>query len=297
MICINYITAILLLFFLNLSACSQTTVNRNVDFFKDTKAYELAKAVYDSDLSKITKLVKADTSLLSYNNPISGSNVLFLAIYTERFKALEKLLELGGNPNSINAFTKYSILMESIRPFGTQFEWRREHQYANLLLEHGANPNYAVENDFTNEKGNHIMASSPLMNASDFDLEAVKLLIKYGGNPYHNLNQNQSTPFSIAVRSGKVDIINYFIDSLQVDIHQPMSVIIRKPDNEKVTFYIQDYIVNKYCYAKIRNDTIELERMKKSNNKIDDANKERWELIMKLSKMGVDFDNYDYKSK
>jgi|SRR5690625_3306336 len=285
----NYITTILLIFCLNLSACSQTTGNRNVDFFKDTKAYELAKAVYDSDLDKIEKLVKADTTLLSFSNPTSGSNVLFLAIYTERYEALKKLIELGGNPNSINPINNYSLLMESIRPFGTQFEWRQEHQYAILLLENGADPNYTVEKDFVNEKGHTVMASNPVMKASRENLDILKILLKYGTN--HKIRIEGKSPFSNAVQSGNVDIINYYIDSLKVNVHEPMQI--RSNDS----LYIQDYIVNKYCFAKIRNDTLELERLRKSNNKIDEANKERWELIMKLSKMGVDFENYDYKLK
>jgi ankyrin repeat protein len=293
----NYTTTIFLIFCLNLSACSQTTGNRNVDFFKGTKAYDLAKAVYTSDINKIEKIVKSDTSLLSFNNPTSGSNVLFLSIYVERHEALKKLLELGGNPNSTNLLTKYSLLMESITPFGSQFEWRREHQYAKLLLEYGADPNYAVEEDFTNEKGHHIMASSPLMKASNFDLEAVKLLIKYGADPNHKLKQNQSTPFSKAAQRGKVEIINYFIDSLRIDIHQPMSVVTQKPDNEIVTYYLQDYLVNKYCLARLRGNTIELERLRQDNNQIDEANKELWELIEKLEKIGIDFKNHKYKLK
>lgn len=288
---------LIIIFCFSLSACGQTTGNRNVDFFKETKAYDLAKAVYASDMSKIEKLVKADTSLLSFTNPISGSNVLFLSIYTEKYDALKKLLELGGNPNSINPFTKYSLLMESIRPFGSQFEWRREHQFAELLLEKGANPNYVVEEDFINLKGNHVVASSPLMNASDFDLDAVKLLIKYGADPKHKLKQNQSTPFSNALRSGKIDIINYYIDSLHADIFQPMSVVIRHPDNIEVTFYIQDYIVNKYTLARLRGDNAQMEKLTKQNKEIAEANNELWDLILRLEKMGIDFKNYDYKLK
>lgn len=258
----------------NLTACSQTNINRNVDFFKDTKAYELAKAVYDSDLDKIEKLVKDDTTLLTFSNPTSGSNVLFLAIYIERYEALKKLLELGGNPNSINPLTKYSLLIESIRPFGSQFEWRREHQYAKLLLDFGADPNYTVVDDFENEKGYHILSSSPLMKASDFDLEAVKLLIQYGADPYRKLGYKQSTPFSMAVSGPKFDIIYYYIDSLKVNVHEPMRV--RSNDS----LYIQDYIQKFMNYEEG-----------------SDNYKKTQVLINRLKNMGVDFDNYEYKLK
>ena len=141
------------------------------------------------------------------------------------------------------------------------------------------------------------MASSPLMNASDFDLEAVKLLIKFGADPKHKLKQNQSTPFSKAVRSGKIDIINYFIDSLHADINEPMSIVIRQPDNKEVTFYLQDYIVNKYTLARLKGDNVQIEKLTKQNKGIAEANKELWDLIKRLEKMGIDFKNYDYKLK
>lgn len=268
----NYITTILFMLCLQLSACSQSTGNRNVDFFKDTKAYDLAKAVYNSDLDKIEKLVKADTSLLSFSNPTSGSNVLFLTIYTERYEALKKLLELGGNPNSVNSFTKYSLLMESITPFGSQFEWRQEHQYATLLLEKGANPNYTVENDFVNEKGHTVMASNAIIKASSEHVDLLKLLIKYGAN--YNIRVNGKTPFAHAVSSRKLDIIYYYIDSLKVNVHEPMRI--RSNDS----LYIQDYI------QKFMNYEESSDNYKKTQTLID-----------RLKKMGVDFDNYDYKLK
>ena len=257
---------------LQLSACSQSTGNRNVDFFKNTKAYDLAKAVYNSDLDKIEKFVKADTSLLSFSNPTSGSNVLFLTIYTERYEALKKLLELGGNPNSINSLTKYSLLIESIRPFGSQFEWRQEHQYTKLLLANGADPNYTVEKAFVNEKGHTIMATNPIVKASREHIDLLKLLIEYGAK--FNIRVDNETPFSYAVSGRKFDIIYFYIDSLKVNVHEPMRI--RSNDS----LYIQDYI------QKFMNYEESSDNYKKTQTLID-----------RLKKMGVDFDNYDYKLK
>ncbi len=271
--------SLILLFYLLFASC-ESKYSRNTEFFKDTKAYELAKAVERGDTMEIEKLVRKDSTLLNISSPVTGSNVLVLAIYTESFDSFKKLLELGADPNYINPYTKYSVLMEAIRPFGTQFEWRKEHQYAKLLLEHGADPNYAVEEDFVNEKGHHILASSPLIKASSWDLEMVKILIKYGANPYKRLKEDLSTPFSHAVSGGHIDIINYYIDSLHVDVHQPMSVVITKPDNKKVIYYIQDYI-NKFM----------------SYKEGSEGDKKKKRLIKKLKDMGVDFENYDYKLK
>jgi len=200
-----------LLFCLNLwlVSCSQGNVSRNTAFFKDTKAYDLAKAVEKGDLETIEKLVKEDSALLEFSNPVSGSNVLVLCLYVEQLESFKMLLELGANPNFINPHNKYSVLIDAIKPFGSQFEWSKETQYAELLLKYGADPNYAVENDFTNKKGYRISATSPLMKASALYLDVVKLLIKKGAYPYKKLGKSKSTPFSIAVSRSKFDIINY----------------------------------------------------------------------------------------
>ena len=285
------------MFFLNLYlvSCVQEDVSRNTAFFKDTKAYALAKAVEKGDIETIEKLVKKDTTLLELSNPVSGSNVLILCLYVEQFESFKKLLELGANPNFINPYDNYSVLIDAIKPFGSQFEWRKENQYAELLLEYGAEPNYVVENDFTNKKGRHISATSPLMEASDLYLDMVKLLINKGADPYRELGQERRTPFSKAVRSGKFDIIYYYTDSLNVDVHLPMSVVVKQPNNEKVTYYIQDYTVNKFTLAKLKENSVELDKLKNENEGIEEANQERWKFIQYLESKGVDFKNYEYK--
>lgn len=280
---------------LSLSSCAQDS--SYLDAFKGTKAYELAVAVAEEDLSEIEKLVKEDSTLLEFANPVNGSNVLELSIDIESYKSFKKLLQLGANPNYINPKTNYSILINAIRPFGSQFEWKTDNRYVEELLRYGADPNYAVEEDFTNEKGYRIRATSPLIEASKLNVEAVKLLIAHGANPNKRLAENQATGFSVAVRRGKIDVINYYLDSLGVNVHQPMSIVNRKPKNEKVKYFIQDYIVNKFTKARLMGDTAEIERLKQENEGIEEANEELWQLIQKLEDMGVDFKNYDYKLK
>jgi len=286
---------IFFLFLLSLSSCAQDS--KYVLAFKGTEANNLAKAVEREDLSMIEKVIRANPSLIELVNPINGSNVLALSIDINKYRSFVKLLEFGANPNFFNPYTKYSILIDAIRPFGSQLDWKIDNRYLEELLKYGANPNYAVEEDFINEKGDYIIAKSPLTEASGLDLEAVKTLVKNGADPKLKIGSKQFTSFSKAIRRGNIEIVNYYIDSLGIDVHQPMSTEIRKPTNEKVTYYIQDFIVNKYIKAKIIGDTLEVERLKKQNKGIEDANKELWQLILKLEGMGIDFKNYEYKLK
>lgn len=168
--------------------------SRYVAFFEETPAYELAKAVEKGDLRKIEELVKRDSSLFEVTEPEFGSNILVTCIYLEQFQSFEKLLELGADPNFINLFTKSSVLMKSIRPFGSSLEWRDDNRYAELLLQYGADPEYAVEKFFIGEK-RRVWPNSPLMKASRLNLEMVRILIKFGADPFRKLGQEQQTPF------------------------------------------------------------------------------------------------------
>ncbi|MEO0778647.1 MAG: ankyrin repeat domain-containing protein [Bacteroidota bacterium] len=136
-------------------------------------------------------MAKQDSGLMNLANPVTGANVLALAVQVEQTKAFQKLLALGANPNFINPYTKHSILMDAIKPFGSQLEWRKEPQYVELLLGHGAGPNYAIEDPFTNDKKEYIMATSPLMRAARLDLNVLKLLIKRGADPHRKLGKRQ----------------------------------------------------------------------------------------------------------
>lgn len=274
------------LFLISFSSCAQE--NKYVAAFKDTKPYTLAKAVEREDLDEIEKLIRQDSTLMEFPNPVNGSNVLVLSIDIEKYESFRKILELGANPNFINPYTRHSVLIDAIQPFGSQFEWRTDNRYIETLLEYGADPNYAVENDFTNEKGHHVMGTSPLMEASGLNLEAVKLLVEHGAEP-NEIGNGKIHPLTRALDFKKFDIIDYYIDSLNVDVTEPMRV--RSNDS----LFIQDYIVNKFIKARLMGDKAEMENLKKLNEGIEEANEELWQFIQKLEKMGVDFKNYDYK--
>ncbi|AMS27855.1 hypothetical protein AEM51_13320 [Bacteroidetes bacterium UKL13-3] len=272
-------SCLLIYLFSVLIACGQNHHVKNIEHFNHTRAYELAKAVQQGNKKKVERLVKSDSSLLNVINPSTGANVLVLAIDEEQYEVFKLLLELGADPNFINPYSKHSALMMSIRPFGNDREWRKEYRYAELLLKYQANPNYIIEKEFTNEKGISIKVSSALLKASGLDLFLVKLLIEYGADCKKKLGKNQITPFGEALEASKFDIINYYIDTLKINVHEPL--YIRTTDS----LFIQDFVVNNKTLAKLKNDSFD----------IGEYNRDRWLLIKKLESMGVDFKNYTYK--
>ena len=277
----------------SLMGCGQE--NKSVGYFKDTDAYKLAQAVGKNDTVEIRKIVERFPKFLEITNPITGSNVLGLAVILENYEAFKTLIDLGANPNFVNPLTKRSVLIDA-----TKFYWKPEPysidlRFMDLLLQKGANPNYVLEKDFTNEKGICQRATSAIHQASGLDLDMVKLLIRYGADPYHKLEQYKHPPFYNSLLGSEFDISNYFIDSLKVNIKEPIFIVLQEPENKVVEYYLQDEIVTKYTKAKLKGDTPTIERLEKENPEIGEASQERWKFIKKLESMGVDFKNYEYK--
>ena len=266
--------------------------SKNVRFFKDTEAFDLAKAVEDEDIDKIVHLVNENPRLLEITNSKSGSNVLDLALFLENYEVFEKLLDLGANPNFINPYSKRSILIEACKFYWKPKSYSIDLRYIKLLLKKGANPNYAVEEDFTDEKGHYQRTASPLIEASSLDLSMVKLLIKAGADPHKKLAQYQESALRSAL--DKIEIANYFIDSLNVNVKEPLLIIKQEDSGKILVYHIQDFVVNEFILAKIRGDKKEIAEFKKESVGIEEANSKKWKLIQKLDSMGVDFKNYKY---
>lgn len=272
---------------LSLMSCGQES--KSVKYFKDTEAYKLAQLVEKNDTLEIKRIVSKNSKLLEVTNPISGSNVLDLALILENYEAFKALLDLGGNPNFVNPLTKRSVLIDACKFYWKPEPYSIDLRYIELLLQKGANPNYALERDYTNEKGHYQRATSAIHEASSLDLGMVKLLIKYGADPYKRLNETYDTPFKESFKNGDFEISNYFIDTLKVN---PKDYV---ENNVNGNWGIQDYIVTKFLKAKLQGNTTEMARLKSENPKIEKANQNGWEFIQKLERMGIDFKNYKFK--
>ncbi|EIM72006.1 ankyrin [Nitritalea halalkaliphila LW7] len=188
---------------LSFMGCGQET-NKNVSYFEGTEAYELAKAVEVNDTQKINHLVEGKSELLDVSNPISGSNVLGLSLTIENFEAFKKLLELGADPNFVNPYSKRSILIDACKFYWKPEPYSIDLRYVKLLLKYGANANYTVEEDHTDEKGRSYMATSPLMEASKLDLEMVKLLIKAGADPHKKVKTKSKNSLFIDINGYEI---------------------------------------------------------------------------------------------
>jgi ankyrin repeat protein len=253
---VNRTFLLIVLYGLCLFSCGQES--KIVKYFKDTEAYELAQSVEKNDTLEIKKIVKENSNLLEVTNPISGSNVLDLAVILENYEAFKALIDLGANPNFINPLTERSVLINACKFYWKPEPYTIDLRYMDLLLQKGANPNYALEKDFTNEKGIYQRATSAIHEASKLDLRMVKVLIEYGADPYKKLKQHQNPPFYDALTGfgNRIEISEYFIDSLKVNINEPLAVIEIGVTKKKNVIFILDvvmkYTVNSYIESKIK---------------------------------------------
>ncbi len=148
--------------------------------FQDTPAWELAKAVEDNNVYKITRILNKDTSLVNYQEPIASVNVLMLAIYHRDYYSFLKLLEYNPNLNLHDKVTGASPIIYACR-YNTNLISgynKSNKKYVEKLLEIGANPN---DIEVGERKEGNSTRYTPLRGAAEKgDLESVRLLIQYG---------------------------------------------------------------------------------------------------------------------
>ena len=89
----------------------------NYKLFQDTPAWELAKAVWDNDIDKITEEVKKNPQILNYQEPKYGNTLLHLSISNDDYKAFKELLRLGANPNIADSFHCSTPLIAACESF------------------------------------------------------------------------------------------------------------------------------------------------------------------------------------
>lgn len=96
----NYsVIFLIILSFIALTSCQETWPGLNFEQFENTEAEELAYAVKNEDLEEIERLVKIDKINVNFQEPSKGNMLLKVAILAQKEKAIEKLLELGADPN------------------------------------------------------------------------------------------------------------------------------------------------------------------------------------------------------
>ena len=202
---------ILLLSFIMIASCSKIYRDKPVDksrllgedyrLFQDTPAWELAKAVWDNDISKIDREVKKNPQLLNYQESLYGLSLLHTSSYRGQFKSFKELLRLGANPNIYDSVDCRSPIIQCCLDFDDKTKYVAE------LIKYGANVN-----DVECGKGRNLQKTefTPIAAAAGYsgNLRMVKLLVEKGA--VINDNSDESI-LGGAVIQGYYDIVLYLL--------------------------------------------------------------------------------------
>ena len=177
---------------------------RDYRLFQNTPAWELAKAVQDEDVKKITEIVVQEPNLINYQEPKFGSTLLMLTVMNQQLKPFQTLLEREADVNIHDTYDGTSAIIEAVklRDYDIQF--------AEMLIEKGANVNDVETGE--RRKGNGTR-NTPLISAvGSGKMEFVELLVKNGADINYQNEFGQSA-FSKSVMLRKYEISFYLLQN------------------------------------------------------------------------------------
>ena len=196
--------------------------------FQNTPAWELAKAVWDEDVSKINEIVSKNKQLINYQEPIYGRTVLILTVSNQQYESFEDLLGARADVNIHDTYDGTSALIESciFRDYETR--------YAELLLQNGANVNDVEVGE--RRKGNSTRFTPLMAAAKTGKLDLVDLLLKKGANINYQ-NEFKQTALSEAVLTERYNIALYLLKH-GADYKKP--IFYREEENKEM--YLVDVL-------------------------------------------------------
>jgi hypothetical protein len=194
----------------------------DIELFKNTPAWNLAKAIENEDISQINDILTSDSALVNYQESLYGITPLIRAIGTDKYRSTCKLLECGANPDLASKIGS-TPLFEAISYRWGDVSAKGDTKYIKLLLSYGANPNLGYFYRKVKGETNPIeYGISPLMYvitySSGYDI--AKLLVQSGAN----INFKTSLGTTPAIKALLMEDINsafYLIVENKAKVTEP----------------------------------------------------------------------------
>lgn len=200
---------------------------KDIRTYKNTPAWELAKAVENQNTKNISEIASKNKELLNYQEPKLGFTLLMWAVKKEKFESVKSLLINGADIN-IRSKSGSTALF-----FASSYSWvdteaKKDSKYVELLLKYGADPNIANNGTMaTNiDKG-----TTPLMEAVSVSLEKVKALVEAGAD----INAKTET--------GKT-AVSYALGGIGDGVKSAYYLIVKKGARIDEPYYFRSYGIN-----------------------------------------------------
>jgi len=213
---------IIILLCVVLSSCGKMNREKIVDkteltgddyrLFQGTPVWELAKAVWDEDVSRIDKIVSKNKQLINFQEPIFGRTLLILTISNQQYKSFEALIEQRADISIHDTYSGTSALIEAC-----SFK-QYEIKFVELLLESGANVNDIETGE---RKEWNTTRFTPLIAAAKTGmLDLVELLIRNGADINYQ-NEYKHSALSESIMVSRYEIALYLLKE-GADYKQPI---------------------------------------------------------------------------
>lgn len=148
--------------------------------FKDTPAWDLAKAVRDADTAEIRYQILEKKIPVNYQEQKYGESMLSIATYQNNIKSVKKLLELGADPNLyVDTMNRsgYNPIIKACKYKKISVEMLK------LLMDYEGNPNSVSKGVNKNGGIIHPLRISAMeAAASSGETEKIKVLLDYGAD-------------------------------------------------------------------------------------------------------------------
>ena len=236
----------------------------NIDIFKDTPVWELAKAVNRQRTNKIEKIAKEDPELLNYQATKYGASLLLWAVGMEKYESAEALLESGANPNITSKQYK-TYDEETPLSLAAGFSWvdnsaKEDPKYVRLLLRYGADPNWT----YSGRENGTVKGRSILMESIGAGIEKTKALVEAGADINHK-NENGRTAAITALSMGGLNVTierreyaHYLIVEKKANVTDPYSSRFSSVEPNK-KFYPVELLRNWICDLESKDYKLKME--------------------------------------
>jgi hypothetical protein len=200
------------------------SIGYDIELFKESVAWEAAKAVYKQDTEAIRNLCGKNPDIIKFKDSNLNFTLLQWAVFNRRYYSAKTLLEMGASPDEED-ITGSTPLVEASSIEETS-------EYLKLMLKFGGNVNKIVRRQ-------QISWNTPLAAAVTAGLKNVKILVNAGAN----VHDTESNHFSNACFSGHIKIVEYLIIDCKVDFRRP--VMTADVHNKHICIYAYSLIAER----------------------------------------------------